>query len=218
MSVRAEFGNFLNPMQTGEDEDSTVYCLSSGQPASDAVSIGKSAVLRVSGRGGRASIYSADLLKNRSNFISQCTNWNSKHFKRWQCGKSWHPVNKRLSSWRQKETCLDSFSCCASHMTFVSTSSSHIRLRQYYGVLQLLIDQCARQTRLICCMRWRLRAWSQSVAEKFISVIDGNALLHSVVHAPATFGDFAQLIFSCLPKSTVVHFVTDCYRQNSIKE
>jgi len=38
LSVRAVFGNFLNPVQTGEDEDSTLYCLSYGQPALDAMS------------------------------------------------------------------------------------------------------------------------------------------------------------------------------------
>jgi len=38
LNVRAAFGNFLNPMQTGEDEDSMLYCVSSDQLASDAVS------------------------------------------------------------------------------------------------------------------------------------------------------------------------------------
>ena len=50
-SVRAAFDNFLNPIQTGEDEDSRVFCLTPGQPASDAVSASErvSSFLMVSG-------------------------------------------------------------------------------------------------------------------------------------------------------------------------
>ena len=48
-------------------------------------------------------------------------------------------------------------------------------------------------------------------------VIDGNAMLQSLVGLPGTFGELAQKIFSLLPKSERVDFVTDTYQEHSIK-
>ena len=50
-----------------------------------------------------------------------------------------------------------------------------------------------------------------------VFIIDGNALFHSILDIPTTFGELAKKIFSCLPKSSTIHFVTDTYRDNSIK-
>jgi len=48
--------------------------------------------------------------------------------------------------------------------------------------------------------------------------MDGNALFQAATHLPATFEEFARDIFRSLPKSPVVHFVTDTYNTSSIKE
>ena len=50
-----------------------------------------------------------------------------------------------------------------------------------------------------------------------VHVIDGNALLQAMSHLPDTFEQFALQVFQCLPKARVIHFVTDCYKPNSIK-
>jgi hypothetical protein len=49
-------------------------------------------------------------------------------------------------------------------------------------------------------------------------IIDGNAMLQACVRLPDTFEDFASQIFGYLPKCTSVHFVTDSYKSNSIKQ
>jgi len=75
----------------------------------------------------QSHLFNRDLLKNPSNFISQCTNWNSKHFKPWQCRNTWRPVSRSLSSWRLKETFLDSFTChanCQGHSSEISKNVS----------------------------------------------------------------------------------------------
>ena len=51
-----------------------------------------------------------------------------------------------------------------------------------------------------------------------VYVIDGNAVLQACVHLPETFEDLALQIFVSLPKSKVIHFVTDSYQQHSIKQ
>ncbi|GFS21250.1 hypothetical protein ElyMa_001590200 [Elysia marginata] len=51
-----------------------------------------------------------------------------------------------------------------------------------------------------------------------IHVIDGNALLQSLIGLPDTFGELALKVFTCLPSSSVAHFVTDRYDDLSIKD
>jgi hypothetical protein len=51
-----------------------------------------------------------------------------------------------------------------------------------------------------------------------VTVVDGNALLQSLVRLPATFGELARTVFSCLPNVKTVHFVTDSYHTDSIKQ
>ena len=50
-----------------------------------------------------------------------------------------------------------------------------------------------------------------------IHIIDGNALFHSLSQIPETFGEVAQKIFNSLPKVKRVHFLTDNYKDVSIK-
>jgi len=51
-----------------------------------------------------------------------------------------------------------------------------------------------------------------------VYIVDGCALLQACVQLPETFADLSEQIFNCLPTSKIVHFVTDTYRQHSIKE
>ena len=51
-----------------------------------------------------------------------------------------------------------------------------------------------------------------------VSTIDGNALFHSITDLPSTFGDLAKKILKTLPNSKYIHFVTDTYKANSIKD
>ena len=50
-----------------------------------------------------------------------------------------------------------------------------------------------------------------------VYIVDGNALLQTLSAIPSTFGEVATLTFSSLPQSACVHFVTDTYIEDSIK-
>ena len=58
----------------------------------------------------------------------------------------------------------------------------------------------------------------ESVPDSCVYIVDGNAMLHSMVNLPLTFGLLALTLLSYLPKSATVHFVTDPYHKDSIKE
>lgn len=50
-----------------------------------------------------------------------------------------------------------------------------------------------------------------------VYVLDGNVILHSVKFLPETFGQLARQILKGLPPVSVIHFVTDTYKDSSIK-
>ena len=49
-----------------------------------------------------------------------------------------------------------------------------------------------------------------------VFIIDVNALFHSITDITTTYGELAKKLFICLPK-TSIHFVTDTYKEDSIK-
>ena len=50
-----------------------------------------------------------------------------------------------------------------------------------------------------------------------IYIIDGNALFHSLNKVPETFGEVAKKVFTFLPQVSKDHFLTDNYKDYSIK-
>ena len=48
-------------------------------------------------------------------------------------------------------------------------------------------------------------------------IYDGNALFQSLTNLPNTFEELAEKVFTALPKTERIDFVTDTYKENSIK-
>ncbi|GFN98933.1 hypothetical protein PoB_002543900 [Plakobranchus ocellatus] len=60
---------------------------------------------------------------------------------------------------------------------------------------------------------------SPDIDQEHIHIIDGNAVYHAL-HVPdltGTFGELTSRIFCALPKVAKVHFLTENYREDSIK-
>ena len=53
--------------------------------------------------------------------------------------------------------------------------------------------------------------------EDSVYVCDGNACLQALTAIPETFEDVAERVFTLLPKTKRVDYVTDCYYENSVK-
>ena len=53
--------------------------------------------------------------------------------------------------------------------------------------------------------------------EDNVYIMDGNALLQALTGLPQTFGELAEKVFCSLPEAKTVHFVTDTYKEDSIK-
>ena len=53
--------------------------------------------------------------------------------------------------------------------------------------------------------------------EDNVYIMDGNALLQALTGLPQTFGELTEKVFCSLPEAKTVHFVTDTYKEDSIK-
>ena len=60
-------------------------------------------------------------------------------------------------------------------------------------------------------------AYEEPVQEETVYIYDGNALLQAVTAIPDTFEEVFERVFTLLPKTQRVDFVTDCYYDHSIK-
>jgi len=57
-----------------------------------------------------------------------------------------------------------------------------------------------------------------SVPENSVHIINGNAVLQEMTRQPETFEGLAAFVFNTLPAAETVHFVTDAYLENSVKQ
>ena len=56
-----------------------------------------------------------------------------------------------------------------------------------------------------------------TITPNFVYIVDGNVLLHCVKNVPENFGMLSQTLFHMLPAANEIPFVTDTYKEISIK-
>ena len=75
------------------------------------------------------------------------------------------------------------------------------------------------KSQLLHCLEAKVEpVTTQPLLDTATYIIDGNAQIQALSSLPESFEDFAFNIFCGLPKAKVVHFVTDTYRDDSIKQ
>ena len=215
-SVRNAFGNFLNPVSCSDETDCHLYCLSSGQPAADDVA--DSLLTYITQGEAAMQTFVQDRLITKS--------------------VKFHDTMKKLQ--------LKTFASMAVHKELTSTKQKSVKVRAERNLLGQLLLLCQSHDisfdKLfqypLAPVPWSLATADDSMCktdkaqllhamstegfevqpEGCVYVVDGNALLYGIVNVPATVSDFARVVFSCLPKAAVVHFVTDRYIKHSIKD
>ena len=211
------FHNFLNPVTCSSSEaDHQLFCLSTGQPATEDIS---DSLLSYTARGEAATqVFINDRLITKST--------------------KFHGTMKKLR--------LKTFADMSVHKVVKSSTQKSLKViaeRNLLGQLLLLcqshkisFDKLFKYP--LAPVPWSLATADGSMCktdkaqllhvlctegfetqpESCVYVVDGNALLYTILSVPATVGDFARTVFNCLPKATVVHFVTDSYMKHSVKE
>lgn len=203
-------------MSCSSDTDSNLYCLSSGKPASEDVA---DSLLSFASRGDSAAqAFIQDRLISKSvKFHEPITKMRLKTF-------SDMAVHKQLSSSQQKSVRVKAERNLLGQL-LVLCQSHDISLEKLFQYELSPVpwsiataDGCMCKTTKAQLLHALETDSIQPPQDNCVCIVDGNALLHSFVNLPATFGLFAHAVFNRLPKSRYVHFVTDSYHPHSIKE
>ena len=214
------FQNFLNPFTLPDHSNDSLFCLSSGKPATADVTHD---LLNYASLGDQAA---GSFIKDR--LVDRTTKF--------------HDPMKKLS--------LHTFQSMAVSKTQTTDRKKVIRVKAERNLLgQLLLLSKSHDISFNKLFSYPLGPipWSLATADgSFIKtnkaqlmhhledqspapvdsaevanctvIIDGNAFLRSLVRLPETFGEMAKLVISTLPKGKSVHFVTDSYQPDSIKQ
>jgi len=213
----AAFQNFLNPFTVSDH--TSLYCVSSGKPATSQVA---DDLLQYTKLGEQAAAkFIADRLQERTTkFHAPMKKLRLKSFQSMAVKRTLTTTQKKVVHVTAERNVLGQLLMLAKRndvsfeklfqfplgpvpLSLGTTDGSFIKTNKAQ-LLHLLEDQCVPQ--------------EHEYPKECTQIVDGNALLQSMVRLPHTFCALARAVFNSLPKAGVVHFVTDCYRHDSIKD
>lgn len=213
------FDNFLNPFAIASSGHNDIFCLSSGKPTSSTVA--KDLLCYVQKGEEATEQFIEDRLKQRTiPFHDRMKKLKLKTFVT-------DAVKKTLTTSQKKTFTVKAERNLLGHLLLLSQSHD-INLQELFQYSLSPIpwsiatgDGCLAKTdksQLMHVLENELITdKSCNVPESYVSIVDGNALIRSITGLPSSFGEFAAVLFKALPNTEIVHFVTDCYLDNSIK-
>jgi len=215
------FRQFTNPFNITSSNRDALYCLSSGQPASDKVA---SDLLEYVDAGHVAAeqFITSRLCNKTVKFHDTLKRQNLTTFKSMA-------VCKQLSTSQKKTVEIKAERNLLGRLLFLSRENdiSLPKLFEYpLGPIPWAL--ATADGGMIKTSKAQLLHYLESLVQPCqitpsslkdaINILDGNALLQACSHVPDTFEELATQMFGCLPKSPIVHFVTDSYKDMSIKQ
>jgi len=217
--VLQTFDHFLSPFSTGEDQQGQLFCLSSGQPASDEVA---DALCHYSETGDSAAQeFSNDrLLTPTVKLKDRMKKLSLKTFQAMAVHCTMNLSKKKTVAVKAERNLLGSLLLLSQHQDI----SLDLIFQYPLGPIPWSLATAdgtpvkTNKSQLMHCVEAMVQEPTASEPQTCVNIIDGNALMQAVVSLPETFEGLAMLIFSSLPSSEVVHFVADTYVPNSVKE
>ena len=214
------FANFNNPFAMPVTANDKLICLSSGRPANEDI---ETDLLRYFHKGEESvKQFLKDRLVDRTvKFHDRLPKSNLKTF-------ACTAVQKKLTSSQQKTVKVTAERNLLGRLVFLSQTND-ISLKKVFNFSLSPVpwslatgDGCLAKTNKAVLMHLLEKDATASstddIAGDVVSIVDGNALIRCFTCVPATFGELAHQLFLSLPKSRTVHFVTDWYVSNSIKD
>ena len=219
--VLEAFHQFTNPFNISSSDNNALFCLSSGQAAPANVA---SDLLGYVDAGKQAADHFVEsrLQHKTVNFQDPIKRQNRTTFKSMA-------VHKKLSTSQKKTVELKAERNLLGRLLFLSQANdlSLPKLFEYpLGPIPWAIATAdggmikTSKAQLLHHLESLVQPSSSSSfpVVDAVNVLDGNALLQACSHLPETFEDLAKQVFCCLPKSRVTHFLTDSYKEVSIKQ
>lgn len=221
------FNNFMNPFDFDllHLEHNNLICLSSGMPAPTDIAADLSKYVSV-GEAAAKTFIEERLLSKKVNFQDTLKKQRLQTFQSLAARKTIVTAKKKtlqvkaernfigqllvMANRRNTEIDFDKlFTYPLSPVPWsLSTADGNLIKTNKAQLMHMLEDNIGKDNTIDM----------NTVPNNYTSVIDGNALLQSLVQLPENFGELARMVFKSLPNVPIVHFVTDSYHHNSIKQ
>jgi hypothetical protein len=215
------FRNFMNPFDVPDHAVNQLFCLSSGKPASEIVTEN---MLKYVSNGEEAAnkFINERLLSNKVKFHDPLKKQRLQTFEAMA-------VTKTMTTTQQKAVRVKAERNFIGHLLMMANKyGKEIDLDKLFAYPLSPIPWSlatadgsfmkTNKAQLMHMLEERSAARDYEMPTDCTVIMDGNALLQSLTNLPETFGGLALIVFNCLPKVSVVHFVTDSYHSNSIKQ
>jgi hypothetical protein len=219
LSIVAAFKQFLNPFAIETNRQHLLFCLSSGQPAPDTVAQDLLQYMEVGDKAAQTFI-EARLLNKTVKFQEPMKKQKLQTFQSMA-------TKHTLTSTQKKTIQIKAERDLLGRLLLLSQANdiSLEKLFQYpLGPIPWSLATAdgglvkTDKSQLMHYLEATIPASDSPAIDNCASVVDGNAQFQAIAHLPQTFADLAYDIFSSLPKAKIVHFVTDTYREQTIKQ
>ena len=217
--VMKTFDHFVNPFNTSEDLNAQLFCLSSGQPAAETVAVDLCQYVDA-GERTASEFIDKRLLSHTVQFHDRLKKMRLKTFKDMAARCSMSASKKKTVEVKAERNLLGNLL-----MLSQTHDISLERLFRYpLGPIPWTLSTAdgalvkTVKSQMMHCLETSTESHSASQPDTSVHVVDGNALLQAIVRLPETFEGLAMCVFSSLPAVQVVHFVTDTYVENSVKD
>ena len=211
------FGQFMNPFDI--DQHDSLFCLSSGKPASDSVE--KDLLVYVeTGEKATDNFIKNRLIEKNLKFHDTIKKQNLKTFKCMATKRQLSTTQKKTVQVRAERNLLGRLLLLSQEHNLDLEKLFSYPLGPIPWSLATADGGLAKteKAKLMHHLEGRITESDRPPLDQCIYVMDGNAVIQAIVHLPETFADLAMQIFSNLPKVSTVHFVTDTYKSESIKQ
>ena len=210
---------YMNPFATQGEDKQTLFCLSSGQPATDAVKQDLMSYVKA-GEDAARNFICTRIVNKTVKFYDTLKKQNLKTFKSMAVKRVVTSSQKKIIQVRAERNLLGRVM-----MLSQFNNISLEKLFQYpLGPIPWSLATAdggmvkTDKSQLLHCLEDRIKTLRCPTIDDRLYIIDGNAHFQAMSHLPATFEDLALQIFNTLPEASFVHFVTDTYKENSIKQ
>ena len=216
--VMNTFDHFVNPFSTNQDQQQ-LFCLSSGQPALEDVA---DDLLKYVDAGNRAAsdFVQSRLLSCTAKFHDRMKKMSLKTFQAMAVKCTMSCSKKKAVEVKAERNLLGRLVLLSQHREISLEHLFEYPLGPIPWALATADGALVKtnKAQLMHCIEDLIVKHATSMPENAVHIVDGNALLQGLVHLPETFEDLASTIFNILPKVATVHFVTDTYVDNSVKD
>jgi len=217
--VMSTFEHFINPFQTSEDQQTQLFCLWSGQPALHKVAENLPQYVKAGEKAAKEFIETR-ILSSEVKFGMKMKKLKLNTFQAMAAKCTLTSAKKKTVQVKAEINFLGSLLLLSQRHDVSLERIFQYPLGPIPWAFATADGALVKKTKaqIMHCIESLTEEDLTALPESSVHVIDGNALFQGMVRLPETFDGFALFVFNSLPASETVHFVTDTYLENSVKQ